>query len=72
MPCRGQELLAKERIPVSKHFRGKGLELRAGLPGVQGQACLPASLLEESDAVPAVLDGHLGQKQAALAGQADH
>ncbi len=57
-------------VAVPKDFRRKDLDLRACLPCVCRQTCLVTGLLQEGDAIPPVLDGHLRQQQATMLVQA--
>jgi hypothetical protein len=55
----------------AENLGGEGLDCRAIFPGVQRQSRFPAGLVEESLAIPVVLDWHLRQKQAAMSSHAD-
>ncbi len=58
-------------IFLSKYFGSEGLDLGPGVPCVEVKAGFSASLFEKRDAIPVMLDGDLGQKQAAATGHAD-
>src|SRR5579863_996087 len=56
---------------VAKNFGAEGLDHRAVLPRVAGEAGFAAGLFEKGHAVPVMLDRNLGQKQSATAALAD-
>src|SRR5690349_3635003 len=58
-------------ITVAKNFCGEGFEGGAGLPCVWRQAGFSAGLLQKSGTIPSMLDGNLGQEQAAAATHRD-
>ncbi len=64
-------ILQARLVAVAKNFRCERFELRTCLPPVQRQARFLAGLFEESDAIPSVLGGDLGQQQAAMTCHAD-
>ena len=55
----------------AKDFGSEGFNGRAFLPCVRRQSRFAAGLLQEGCAVPSVLDGDLGQEQAATAVPSD-
>ena len=65
------DLDSSERVLIPENLGREGLDDCALLPRIERQACLPASLLEESGPIPTVFDRHLRQKQAATAVDAD-
>src|SRR5580658_3052166 len=52
-------------IPVPKYFRGESFDGGAALPGIPRQSGFQRDLLEKRNPVPALLDRHLRQQQAA-------
>jgi hypothetical protein len=53
------------QIAFSEHLRLEHQQSRPMLPGIAGQSCLQARVLEECQAIPLVLDGDLRQQQSA-------
>ena len=59
-----EKSLLRSTPRVAKHFRGEGFQYGTRLPGIRGQASLPARLFEEFLATPSMLHRNLGQQQS--------